>query len=563
MAGEIGTAYVAVKLDPTGIRQGLATTEAEATKRSGLAGEKAGKAFSRGMKAGMIGLAAIAVGAKVAVDAASDLNEEVNKTQVVFGKSAKSILAWSKGSAKAIGLSQQEALSAAGAYGNMFKTIGFGNTDAAKMSERMTQLAGDMASFHNQDPTDMLDKLRSGLSGEAEPLRRFGILLSENAVKQEAYRSGIAKSGKQLTEAQKVQARYRLIMEQSDKAQGDFARTSGGLANKQRIARAQFKDLQAQLGTALLPVVTDAVGLFSELAGWMSKNTTATKIIIGVIATLSATLVAANVAWKIYTAATTEGTLANYAFSVAARVLTASLLGIPVFAIAAALIALGAAFVIAYKKSATFRAIVQGALHAVITAAQAVLGFFRENWQNIIVTLVAGPFGLAVKLIHDHWDDILRFLRGLPAKVLQIGKDIGQALVDGITSALHGLADKIGSFIPDVPGVDLPGPLSAPAPAGRSGAVVRGPMEQATGLGAPSALGAAGGGLAGPVPIGQALRLSLARLQPTEVQAAPARVALTITNWDDGTGYMERVSDGSVANAAALGRQIGRMRRQR
>jgi hypothetical protein len=199
------------------------------------------------------------------VQEASDLNEQINKSTVVFGKASKEVLEFSKTTADGIGIAQSEALEAAGAFGNMFKTTGLAEDKAAEMSTTLVTLAADMASFNNEDPSEMLDKLRSGLSGEAEPLRRFGVLLSEAAVKEEAYATGIAKRGEMLTEAQKVQARYSLILKQTAVQQGDFARTSDSLANVQRRITGNLRDAAATIGTALLPQVAKLAVKFNTL----------------------------------------------------------------------------------------------------------------------------------------------------------------------------------------------------------------------------------------------------------------------------------------------------------
>ena len=162
------------------------------------------------------------------------------------------------------------------------------------MSKSMVQLAGDMASFHDQDPTEMLEKLRSGLSGEAEPLRKFGILISEAAVKQKAYQLGIAKTGAELTEAQKVQARYALIMEQSSKAQGDFARTSDSVANKQRTLAAETENTAAAFGQSLLPVMQALQTVMGGLIGFLAQNKTAFTALVGAIAAVAAAVVTVN-----------------------------------------------------------------------------------------------------------------------------------------------------------------------------------------------------------------------------------------------------------------------------
>lgn len=214
-----------------------------------------------------VGAGAIVAGIKTSIDAASNLNEEITKSQQIFGASADEVEAWSETTTDAFKLSQRESLEAAGNFGAMFRTIGLGTQRTADMSRRLTELGADMASFNNQDPSEMLDRLRSGLAGEAEPLRRFGVLLSEARVVQEAYRSGIARTGDKLTEQQKVQARYNLILQDTKLAQGDAARTGDNWAGVQRELAANFENLAAKLGTVLLPKLTEVVDNFNE---WLS-----------------------------------------------------------------------------------------------------------------------------------------------------------------------------------------------------------------------------------------------------------------------------------------------------
>lgn len=226
--------------------------------------------------------AALATVAVKGVRAASDLNEEISKSNVLFGANADEVQAWSKTTATALGLSRRAALEAAGNFGAMFATLNLGDKVSAAMSQRLVGLGADLASFSNQDPSEMLDRLRAGLSGEAEPLRRFGILLSEARVKNEAYRIGLAKSGDELTEQQKVQARYSLILKDSAKAQGDFARTSTSLANAQRIAKAQLENVAASIGGVFLPVVAKGLSGFNDFIADISKARTA-RAKIGVV----------------------------------------------------------------------------------------------------------------------------------------------------------------------------------------------------------------------------------------------------------------------------------------
>jgi hypothetical protein len=203
---------------------------------------------------------------KGAVDEASNLNESISKVNTVFGDSADEINAWAKTASTAFGQSRQQALEATGTFGNLFSALGFGGDAAKDMSIGLVELASDLASFNNISVDEAIIKLRAGIVGETEPLRTLGVNLSAAAVEAYALKNGLAASKDAITESDKVTARYAIIMEQTALAQGDFARTSTGLANSQRILAAQWTDLKATVGTALLPVITTVAGIFSRLA---------------------------------------------------------------------------------------------------------------------------------------------------------------------------------------------------------------------------------------------------------------------------------------------------------
>lgn len=214
----------------------------------------------------------------VATKWASDLEESTNKVNVVFGESSQAVIDFSQSAATNLGMSQQAALEAAGTFGNLFTAMGLGQAPAAEMSESLLGLAADLASFNNLDPTEVLEKLRSGLVGEVEPLRALGVNLNEATVKAKAMEMGLAATEKELTPAMLTQARYALILEQTTNAQGDFARTSGGLANQMRIIKARMVDAGAAIGTILLPYaiklatwVSDLIKRFQGLSPGMQK----------------------------------------------------------------------------------------------------------------------------------------------------------------------------------------------------------------------------------------------------------------------------------------------------
>lgn len=204
--------------------------------------------------------------------AASNLNEQVNKSNVVFGSAAAGVQRFGDRAALALGLSKRAALEAAGAFGQFFTGAGQSDAAAAAMSKRMVTLAADLASFNNLDPTETLDKLRAGLSGESEPLRRVGVFLTEAKVKAKAMQLGLADAHGELSEGAKVLARYQLILEETQDAQGDFARTSTSLANQQRRNNAIIENAQARLGQHLIGYAETAATGFAFVLDEQFRN---------------------------------------------------------------------------------------------------------------------------------------------------------------------------------------------------------------------------------------------------------------------------------------------------
>ena len=227
--------------------------------------EKFGKKAAAAFKLAAVAAAGMAVKIGVdAVKAASDLAEEVSKSQVIFGDGADEIEAFASKAAKAFGQTKQQAIQASSSFAVFGKAAGLAGGDLVKFSTDFTGLASDLASFNNTSPEDAIQAIGAALRGEAEPLRRYGVLLNDATLKQAALELGIYDGTGALTAQQKVLAAQKVIYEQTGDAQGDFARTSDGLANKQRILAAEFENIKATIGEVLLPMVLRLVTFITD-----------------------------------------------------------------------------------------------------------------------------------------------------------------------------------------------------------------------------------------------------------------------------------------------------------
>ncbi|MDP5182182.1 hypothetical protein QOZ88_05995 [Blastococcus sp. BMG 814] len=197
------------------------------------------------------------------ITAATDLSESTSKIGVVFGGASQQVLDFAANASSAFGQSRGQALEAAGTFGNLLRSLGLTEQASAEMSTSMVGLASDLASFNNTDPAEALDALRAGLTGETEPLKKFGVNLNDATLKAKALELGLSDGKATLDASAKAQAAYALVMEQTSLAQGDFARTSAGLANQQRILGAQWTDVSANIGGLFVPALGNAANLLT------------------------------------------------------------------------------------------------------------------------------------------------------------------------------------------------------------------------------------------------------------------------------------------------------------
>lgn len=205
---------------------------------------------------------------KECVDLASDLEEVQNVVDVTFGDGAVKIEQWASKAGEQFGLTEYQAKQFTSTLGAMMKSTGLAGDQIVDMSTDLAGLAADMASFYNLDFETAFQKIRAGISGETEPLKQLGINLSVANLEAFALQQGLGKTFDQMSSAEQTLLRYQYIMQATSDAQGDFARTSDGLANAQRRAETAITEIKSALGESFYNVVADAT---STLAGFLEK----------------------------------------------------------------------------------------------------------------------------------------------------------------------------------------------------------------------------------------------------------------------------------------------------
>lgn len=255
MAMNIGELFAILRLDAGAFHSGM-----------GMAIELSQKFIQ---VAGKIGVASI--------KAASDFNETSNVIQQAFGKSSDAVEKWAADTGDAMGRSTQQIRQFSGVMQAMLSPM-LGSSDAAEqVSKSITKLAVDMGSFWNVADEDAFAALRSGLSGEAEPLKRFGIVMNDAALNAYALAEGIKISYTNMDEASRVQLRYNFILDRTTMVQGDAERTSDGWANQTKALDADLANAAATIGQDLIPVAQEWMEVLRELIGMGGESGPLTK----------------------------------------------------------------------------------------------------------------------------------------------------------------------------------------------------------------------------------------------------------------------------------------------
>jgi phage-related protein len=215
-------------------------------------------------KIGKLAIAAFSVKAivnfgKECINLGSDLAEVQNVVDVTFGNLNTEVNQFAENAITQFGLGQTVTKKYVGTFGAMAKAFDFSNESALAMSETLTGLTGDVASFYNLSSDEAYTKLKSVFTGETESLKDLGVVMTQNALDQYALANGYEKTTSQMSEQEKVALRYKFVLDKLNIASGDFARTSDSWANQTRVLSLRFNELKATLGQGFINIFTPIV----------------------------------------------------------------------------------------------------------------------------------------------------------------------------------------------------------------------------------------------------------------------------------------------------------------
>lgn len=395
---------------------------------------KSTDAFSRLAKA--IGLVMIARKAldtiKTGIDYASDLAEVQNVVDVTFGSATEAINSWSKECLAAYGMNEVSAKRYAGTLGAMLKSSGLAGDAIVDMSKDMVGLAGDMASFYNLDLETAFEKIRSGISGETEPLKQLGINMSVANLEAYALSQGITTAYNEMSQAEQVMLRYNYLMSTTADAQGDFARTQDSYANQTRLLSESWLEFTGIMAEQLLPVLTTIVSWLNNIVAFLTENA---DMVSAVLVGLATTVGILAVAWVVHAAAQWLAVAANQALIV-------SLLSNPILWIA----------------------IIIGVLVAAMYRWIQSIGGVKNAWEICKLALIVGwnavklAFFTGVYWVIDLVDKLKLCWQKAGVAIANFMGDMKVSVLTILQNMINGAIDIINKFIGvlnKIPGVSI------------------------------------------------------------------------------------------------------------
>lgn len=422
MAGNTATLAIQIISDATKAAKGFQQAQTQTSKfESGL--KKANKValVTSGVLLGM---------GAAGLKQASQLQQSTGAIQATFGKQSKAVAALAKNAADTAGLSASSYQQLAATFGAQLKNMGVATDQLVPKTDSLIKLGADLAATYGGTTSDAVSAISSLLRGEADPIERYAVGIKKTDINARLAAQGQDKLTGAAKKQAETQAVLALLTEQTASAQGQFAREGDTAEGSMQRMQAKLDNMAASMATVLLPAAAAAATALAGLATFVEQHNTAAQIAIGVIAGLAAAVFAVNAALRVYKTIQVVITAATKAWALAQKLLNRALRLNPIGLVVTAVALLIAGLILAYKKSATFRAIVQ----ATGKAGQTAIGW--------VVTKAT-----------DLWKWISKL-----GPVLTVAKNVAVAAFKAYTTPIRLIVDWVGKLIAKIRAIKWPKP---------------------------------------------------------------------------------------------------------
>ena len=253
-----------------------------------------------------LSISGIASGIKDCVALASEVEEMENKFDVVFGEIRDDVDKWAQDYSDAIGRNKNDIKTYLADQQNLLVGFGMTREAGAELSQQMTTLALDLASFGNIDETVAVNAMTKAIMGESEAAKTLGAVLNDSTREQAMLQMGLSGTYNSLDQLTKMQVNYQAILMQSPDAIGDCERSLGSYESTVRRFNSKLKEVKQLIGQFFMPTfqkvlsygtrgLTSLRNLIQKISDFAAKVGGAERILKVLAAALAATFLVMNV----------------------------------------------------------------------------------------------------------------------------------------------------------------------------------------------------------------------------------------------------------------------------
>lgn len=225
----------------------------------------------------------------------ADYEQALGKLEAVFESNSEAIEKWSENSLRDFGLARNNAVEMVADFGALFKGMGINIKQAEEWSKTLTERTMDLSNFYNATVDETVNALNAIVTGQTEPLRRFGINMTQATLQEYAYAKGIRKKISEMSEAEKVQLRYNYVIEKTGIAVGTTTRETDTATGQLNLFKQSVQELGLSFSEQILPIVTPFIKMLNNMIQGFAKLDEGTKKFIvttlGIIATVGPILI--------------------------------------------------------------------------------------------------------------------------------------------------------------------------------------------------------------------------------------------------------------------------------
>ncbi|CAK7084140.1 hypothetical protein [Tissierella sp.] len=207
----------------------------------------------------------------------ADFEQSLGKMEVVFEHNSRAIETWAQNSLRDFGLAKSTAIEMAGDFGALFKGMGINIQKTEEWSKTLTERTMDLSNFYDTTVEETTNALNAIVTGQTEPLRRFGINMTQATLQEYAYSKGIRKKIADMTEAEKVQLRYNFVIERTNIAVGTTARESDTATGQLNRFKEGVKELGLGFSEHILPIFVPVIEGTNNMIEKFAKLSDGTK----------------------------------------------------------------------------------------------------------------------------------------------------------------------------------------------------------------------------------------------------------------------------------------------